>query len=245
MISGFIPGHLSFFLQVWSVNVFLHHVLWGGSLPVHCGSTWFQIPQAATGRAWGGSCVFWAWHIHWKLCLSIGSCPDRAWCFTHAGAGSLTDPLLWLTNWASVPGEMGVGRSFLFHLSSCSSLTSGLPGLLNLVVGPPQWLSCLGGERYCMLESNSLSESLPSEGCLFPHLLSIMSWPLYKVPYPVWLLLGRGKRSTYLLPLLPWESTTPIFRHMVAWISQMSLVLCGCPLLVNECLFCCILRERD
>ena len=150
-----------------------------------------------------------------------------------------------LTNWPSWCTRQDEGEEALSFLSA----------LLLCTHWWPIWAACLGGDAptvtFCLgvecshgLGSNSKSESIPMVGCLSPTLLKVMHQLLCEVPCPRSLLLAFGRRSTCLLPLLPRRSSNPTFRHMATWISQMSIVLCGCPLLVNECPFHCLLAGR-
>ena len=85
----------------------------------------------------------------------------------------------------------------------------------------------------------SKTEGVPIETCPSP-----LSSEPHAVLHPKSLPLGEGEE----IPLPPFTafqgSITSTFRHMAVWISQMSIVLCECHLLVYEYSFRCILAGR-
>ena len=112
--------------------------------------------------------------ICWKLCQQ-GLFEFVCWpllIHTQSYRPSVMNPLSWSTSLAGAPSRMRVGDPFLSHQCSSSAHTGGPVGLLTLVGAPPLWLSCLAVECSCGLGSDSECESVPMEGCLFPHLLS-------------------------------------------------------------------------
>ena len=93
---------------------------------------------------------------------------------------------------------------------------------------PMAWEATQRAKAFPQRTSSSL---LSSQSHTWSHTLGHCHW-------------GRERRFPYLLPLPSRGSSTFTFRCMAAWVSQMSVVLCECPLLVSECPFCCILVER-
>ena len=102
--------------------------------------------------------------------VPIGLCASGRSCFTHVGTGALVG--ITCPGRADAPGVMGRSGCLVSHLRSSSVLTGCLPGLLGLVRMPLWLLSHLGVELSSGLGGNSESESVPTEGCLFPLLLS-------------------------------------------------------------------------
>ena len=102
---------------------------------------------------------------------------------------------------------------------SHSALALCPPGVLGLVKMPPQLLSLLGVELSHGLGKvfAFLQKAAPSPVSFQSHVwscaLGCCCW---------WM----ERRSPYLLPLPPAGSSTSTFRHMAAWISQTSIVLC-------------------
>ena len=137
----------------------------------------------------------------------------------------------------------GVLSSVCSHGLTCSAFTISSPGVLAWWGHPPPPIA------FTLVGGFSLGYEGPQGYLIFP-------WS--SVPYRLTSLLeetslspgsqsfGEGVRfSLTLFHLLQGDSSLSTLWHMAVWVSQMSSVLCGCPFLEYECLFCCIVEGRD
>ena len=121
-----------------------------------------------------------------------------------------------------------------------SALTLCPPVVLSLVKMPSQLVSLLSLELFHGLGGHSRANVFPWRAAS-SHLSSQRQVWSCTLGCCYW---GRERRSPYLLPLPPRGCSTSAFRCLSVWISQISIVLCECPLLVCECFFHCILVGR-
>ena len=179
---GFNSRYLSF--SLWSATLTYFFMLFDGvNFCYHVvvvSSHRFQLSGSGSRN-----CIFRACCKPWWLCLSVGSCADRAHlcspsdccCLaghTHTYQHSSGDPLLWPTSQADVPFRSRRGAFFLVYNPVCSrsALIACPTGLLGLVEMASLLLSCISVEPPSRLVGNSESKSVPVEGCFFPLVLS-------------------------------------------------------------------------
>ena len=214
-------------------------------MSLHSDGIWSQIPPATTVGGDFRSCVFCASCEPWQLWLSLESilvgsvCSfislAHSYCFSNVCGGQASC----LTSCTGAMGNEGHFLLFVipvsFSVCPCCLLSWMLTwwrhpcnSLAISVWGFPWAVREFGKWTYSQGE---LPSPLLSQSCTWSRGLGHCYW-------------GRERRSPHLLPLPLVGSITSTFRHMASWVSQVSFVLCECPLFVYECPFHCILWGR-
>ena len=147
--------------------------------------------------------------------------------------------MLWPTTGA---GALGRGEGRFLSLVQSHMLLLGTHCLLAWAVQLCNYFATLVWSIHTGWVAILRVKVFPWRGAFSPFPLRVVHQPPCEVPCPRSLPLGREKRSTYLLPLPPRGSSTSTFRCMAVWVSQTSVVLYECPLLVYECPSHCVLR---
>ena len=183
----------------------------------------------------GGSCVFWACHDPWCLCLSFEIYANRAhlWlpahscCFSKIYVGTLAG-VPCSGQWPSCCSRLEEGCFVLrveSHGCSRSALAICSPGVLAC------WRHSCNSLAFSVWGFLTGGRQLGEQRCSCRELpLLPLLGELHTVPCPR-SLTERERRSLYLPPLHPGGPPPP---PSDAWlcISQMSIVLCECPLSV-------------
>ena len=241
MPSGFISGCLSF--SFWSRVLIYHLMLFDGVDLCLCilvvSGHRFHLPPLGQEKAVYSEPAM----ISGISACPLGSMLTEPLCFCMLSSTALHTyvPALWegslaLANWPSCCTRWGMGHFLLCAQSwgfSHSALTVCFLGLLGLVNMPHDCLASSMWSFPMCKEATWRVKVFPQRTAPSP--LSAQSH--------VWsLALGcchwrKERGSPVFFPLPPRGSSSSTFRHMAAWVSQMSIVLCECPLLVYECPF--------
>ena len=212
----------------------------------------FHLPPLGGGDR---SCVFWTCCVYWKLCLFRGSCtgrPSMSACQPPLSSRSHTQAqVLWhwstaLANqprWCTRRETRGGALSFACMSPLCShqqpAWAAEFGGGAHALVEPPWCRAPLGDGSQSRKWKCVGARLLP---CLLPELPSSHCMWTCDLDYCCW---GGGGD---LLTSFHWFLGDLVPPPSDVWLQgslRSPAVLCGYSLLVNECLFGCVLVGRS